>query len=158
MRERAFAFWCRWLLISSGGFCLFGVLIAVFPDARLLAPWTAAAAERFHGGVEPPEAAAMRAFLFGTLGSTMAGSYLLQAFVIRFAFARRERWAWWATLAALLLWFGVDSALSLAHGAAFNVWMINVVPLVIFGLPLMATRRAFTRRSAASQSAGPFRR
>ena len=79
----------------------------------------------------------------GLLGGTMAGSYLLQAFIAAIPFARREPWAWWASLGGVLLWFLVDSSLSVAHGAAFNVWMINLMPLVVFVVPLAATRSAF---------------
>jgi cytochrome c oxidase assembly factor CtaG len=80
----------------------------------------------------------------------IAGSYLLQAFVAAVPFARRERWAWWATLGSLALWFVVDSSLSLAHGAAFNVLLINLMPLVVFVPPLVATRRAFFERAGAA--------
>lgn len=143
MNEHAFRFWQRWLLYASAFFCGFGLAVALFPNAFFLAPWTTAVAEAFYSGSEPAEGAAFRAFVLAPLGATIAGSYLLQAFVAAVPFARRERWAWWATLGALALWFVVDSSLSLVHGAAFNVWMINLVPLAVFVPPLVATRPAF---------------
>lgn len=143
MSDRAFHFWQRWLLLASAGFCLFGLLVAVFPDAFFLAPWNHAVADAFYAGSEPPAAAAFRAFIMAPLGATIAGSYLLQTAVIAVPFARREPWAWWATAGALALWFLVDSLLSLKHGAAFNVWLINLMPLVTFVPPLVATRKAF---------------
>ena len=154
VNERVFRFWQRWLLYASVFFCAFGLLVALFPNALFLVPWNAAVADTFYGGSESAEGAAFRAFVLAPLGGTIAGSYLLQAFVAAIPFVRRERWAWWATLGALLLWFVVDSSLSLAHGAAFNVWMINLAPLVVFIPPLVATRRAFFQpREAASISA-----
>ena len=144
MTHTAFQFWQRWLLTASVFFCAFGVVVAVWPDAPFLAPWTDAVADVFYGGAEPPEAAAFRAFILGPLGGTIAGSYALQSFIAAVPFARREPWAWWATLAGLAVWFLTDSSLSLTHGAAFNVWMINVAPLLVFLPPLVATRRAFT--------------
>ncbi|GAB5533858.1 MAG: hypothetical protein Rubg2KO_01070 [Rubricoccaceae bacterium] len=143
MTDRAFRFWQRWLFFASVFFCAFGVVVAVFPNAFFLDMWQEAVARTFYSGTEPEEAAAFRAFVMGPLGGTMAGSYLLQAFIAAIPFARREPWAWWATLSAMLLWFVVDSSLSLLHGAAFNVWMINGMPLLIFLPPLIATRRAF---------------
>lgn len=143
MEDRAFRFWQRWLLYASAFFCAFGVVVALFPDASFLAPWRAAVARTFYGGVEPEQAAAFRAFIFGPLGGTMAGSFLLQTFVVAVPFARRERWAWWAVGGALTLWFVVDSSLSVAHGAAFNVLLVNLAPVVVFAPPLAATRRAF---------------
>ena len=143
MTDARFRFWQRWLLAASVGFAAFGALVALAPDAPWLAFWNEAAEARFYDGPEPAQAAAFRAFLMGPLGATMLGSYVLQAFIAAVPFARREPWAWWATLAGLLAWFGLDSALSLAHGAAFNVWMINLVPVAVFAPPLVATRRAF---------------
>jgi hypothetical protein len=49
----------------------------------------------------------------------------------------------------MLLWFVVDSGMSVYHGAFFNVWMINVWTLLLVGLPLAMTRRAFRVRSMA---------
>lgn len=144
MTDRAFQFWQRWLVIASVFFCAFGVVVAVFPDAFFLALWTDAVANTFYGGTEPEAAAHFRSFMMGPLGGTIAGSYVLQTFVAAIPFARREPWAWWATLSAMLLWFIVDSSLSLLHGAAFNVWMINAMPLLIFLPPLIATRSAFS--------------
>ncbi|MEM6338268.1 MAG: hypothetical protein AAF752_16965, partial [Bacteroidota bacterium] len=143
MTTRAFRFWQHWLFYASVFFAGFGLVVALFPDAFFLAPWNAAVAETFYKATEPAEAAAFRAFVLGPLGGTIAGSYVLQAFIAAVPFARRERWAWWATLGALLVWFVIDSSLSLAHGAGFNVWMINLTPLAVFVPPLVATRRAF---------------
>ena len=125
-------------------FCAFGVAVALFPNAPFLDSWNAGVARAFYGEAEPAEAAAFRAFVLGPLGATIAGSYLLQAFGAGVPFRRRERWAWWASAGALALWFTVDSALSLAHGAAFNVLRINLVPLAVFVPPLAATRQAFS--------------
>ncbi|MEL6613567.1 MAG: hypothetical protein AAFQ53_15830 [Bacteroidota bacterium] len=143
MSEARFRFWQRWLVAASGFFCAFGVIVAVFPNAFFLAPWTAALADVFYDGTEPPDAAAFRAFVLAPLGGTIAGSYLLQTCIAAVPFARREQWAWWATVLALALWFLVDSTLSLIHGAVFNVLLINLAPLAIFVPPLVATRRAF---------------
>jgi len=41
------------------------------------------------------------------------------------------------------VWFVIDSSVSLRHGAVFHVWIINLMPLVLFGIPLLATRKAF---------------
>lgn len=143
MPDRTFRFWQRWLFLASVFFSAFGVVVALFPNAFFLTMWTDTVASAFYGGTEPDAAAHFRSFMMGPLGGTIAGSYLLQAFVAAIPFARREPWAWWASLSAMLLWFGVDSSLSILHGAAFNVWMINLMPLVAFLPPLITTRRAF---------------
>jgi len=76
----------------------------------------------------------------GPLGGTIAGSYLMQTFIVAVPFKRREPWAWHALLWPMLLWFCVDSIISAFHGAYFNIYLINLVPLMIFGIPLLATR------------------
>ena len=138
--DGTFRFWTRWLTAASVGFCLLGVGLAAWPDAPPLRPWNdrvAALAPGAGGGAE------VRRFLMGPLGGTIAGFYLLQAAIAAVPFARRERWAWWATAGGTLLWFAVDSAASVARGAAFNIWMVNLAPLLLFAPPLLATRRAF---------------
>jgi len=152
MNERSFRIWQRWLLYASVFFCAFGIIVALFPNALFLAPWNEAVARAFYEGTEPAEAAAFRSFVLGPLGGTIAGSYLLQSFIAAVPFARRERWAWWATLGGLALWFVVDSLLSLAHGAVFNVLFINLTPLVVFVPPLVATRRAFFVDAQSTQT------
>ncbi|MFP6654062.1 MAG: hypothetical protein VCB25_00440 [Myxococcota bacterium] len=53
--------------------------------------------QSFAGNIDA-SALAMRAFLMGPLGATIAGSYLLQAFVVAIPFRVRQAWAWHAVL------------------------------------------------------------
>ena len=78
--------------------------------------------------------------MMAPLGATIAGFYLLQVFIVAYAFRQRQPWAWYAIFSSTLLWFVVDSGMSLLHGAYFNVFMINLFPLGLFGIPLFATR------------------
>lgn len=134
-----FDFWHRWLLGVSVLLTLVGLLIALAPNSMLFGFHTTAIAEAFFQGTIPEEAAHLRTFLFGIIGGTIAGYFLMQTFIVWGPFRRREPWAWHAVLWALLLWFVVDSGLSVYHGALFNVWMINVWTLVLVGLPLVMT-------------------
>jgi len=136
----AFESWCRYMLGASLFFVLFGVVAAVASNTCLFEFWTVRIDEAFFGGRVPTEALEMRGFLMGPLGGTIAGSYLLQAFVVAVPFRRRERWAWHAVLWGMLLWFVVDSSVSAWHGAYFNIVMINLMPLIVFGPALYATR------------------
>lgn len=133
-------FWHRWLLLASLFFTAFGVVAAIAPHSGLFGIWISEIDRAFFANDISPEATAMRAFLMGPLGGTIAGSYLLQAFVVAVPFKAREPWAWHAILWSTLLWFVVDSGVSAVHGAYFNIYLINLMPLVIFGIPLFATR------------------
>lgn len=140
-----FSFWHRWLLAASLFFTVFGIAAALAPDSILFSIWIGQIDRTFFGseafgGVITPEAKAMRGFLMGPLGGTIAGNYLIQVFVVCVPFARREAWAWHAVLWPMLLWFCVDSLVSGLHGAWFNIFLINLTPLFVFGIPLFATR------------------
>jgi hypothetical protein len=135
----AFESWRRWILLSSMFFTLFGVVAAVAPDSALFEIWIHGVDRVFFEGTISPQARAMRGFLMGPLGGTIAGSYLMQTFIVAGPFKRRERWAWHALLWPMLLWFCVDSTVSALHGAYFNIYLINLVPVLVFGVPLIAT-------------------
>lgn len=141
----AFESWRRWILFGSVFFTLFGVLAAIAPHSVFFEFWIDGVDRTFFGGDIPRNARAMRGFLMGPLGGTIAGSYLMQTFIVAGPFKRRERWAWHAVLWPMLLWFCVDSTVSALHGAYFNIYLINLVPLLFFGVPLMATRSAFVK-------------
>lgn len=143
MALKRFEFWRRWLFGVTLFFIALGMAVALFPGSPLFSAWNQAAADLFFSGALPKEAAVFRSFLFGPLGGTKAGFYLLQAFIVWRPFARREKWAWHAVLWSMLLWFVVDSEVSIHHGAWFNVWMVNLVPVALIGLPLAMTFRVF---------------
>ena len=103
----SFEFWYRWLLIVSIFFALVGLYIAFLPEGWVLTPWNEAAEREFFEGNPTVEATAFKSFLFGPLGATIAGFYVLQVFVVWNAFGRKERWAWWAIAAGTLVWFAV---------------------------------------------------
>ncbi len=132
--------WCQWLLYLSGFFAILGTIIAIAPNFPLLAFWNMTVESAFFPDRIHPNASALRAFMLGPLGATIAGSYLLQCFVIAYAFRKREAWAWHAILWSTLFWFAIDSLMSVLHGAYFNIYMINIFPLILFGIPLFATR------------------
>ena len=105
-----------------------GVVVAVAGTSQLFAPWHLALAEAF--GFTPsrqPDAALE--LLFGILGGSICGKWLATAAVVHFG----GPWAKPALWFALLSWFGIDSAVSALHGAWFNIWMINLAPLILVG-------------------------
>lgn len=139
----SFTFWWKWLLSFSILFVVVGIAIALFPEAAFFDHHTTQIERAFFGGAITEEGARLRAFLLGPLGGTIAGYFLLQVFIVWGPFQRREPWAWHAILWSLLLWFGIDSTMSIRHGAAFNVWMVNLGTLVPIGLALGMTYRYF---------------
>jgi len=98
---------------------------------------------------------ALRGLLLGILGGSIAGKWVLHAALARGPLRRGERWAHRASVVGLLGWFVVDSGASLALGASFNVWMINLAPLAFVGLPLAISWRWFDAPEPAPPARSP---
>lgn len=79
----------------------------------------------------------------GIAGGLLAGWGWTLLAVLRRSIAQEgaEGWAWRAVLGGLLIWFALDSAASLAAGAAANV-VGNLVFLALLGVPLALMRRS----------------
>ncbi len=112
-------------------------------------------AEAFYEGETPREVDRFRRFLLAPLGATSAAYFAAIAAVVRGPFRRREPWAFWTVLGSAWLWFVVDSAGSLARGAAFNVLVVNLPCIAVLSLPLAMLWPAF-RCAAPARSAEAF--
>ena len=116
-----------------------GVVVALAGTGLMFAMWRTAAADSFYGAETlPASISELVGLTLGILGGSIAGKW-----VAAWAIARRyaqtgSPWMWRALVAGLLGWFAVDSGFSLGLGATFNVWMINVLPLAVFGVPALA--------------------
>jgi hypothetical protein len=136
----------RFLLVTSGFFVVFGIATAwlgSLPPASLWGGWIAEALLARPFGADE---ARIYDFMRGPLGGTMAGYYVLQTAIVAGPLRRRERWAWSAVLAGVCVWFVVDSAASLAHGALFNVVRVNLLALVITVVPLLLLGRPAVKK------------
>jgi hypothetical protein len=140
--------WCQWLFYASLLLVGFGFAVAVAPNLGWLGTWSARVDANFFPDRVHPNAVAERSFLMAILGASIAGMYILQAFVVAFPFRNREAWAWYAIAGSNLAWFALDSGLSALHGFTFNIYTVNLFPLFILGIPLAATWSAFSRPRA----------
>ena len=106
----------------------------------------------WEGAAVPAEAEALRRFLMGIIGGTLAGYFTFVLFLIVYPLRARERWAHTAIASGLLVWFCVDSAMSLYHGALFNLQIVNIPTMILWSIPLILTRRHTLNRSAREQN------
>lgn len=90
----------------------------------------------------PEDAARVQRFLLVLFGATDAAYFALAGFVVHHAFD--ERWAWRAVASSFGLWFTVDTAGSLWLGATFNVLVVNLPCLALFGVGLALWRSALS--------------
>jgi len=90
-----------------------------------------------------PEILKFKNWLFGIIGGTIVGFHILMVYISENSFKRNERWAYHAMCIAMLSWFLVDSGISYYYGAIHNIVLINLVALILIGLPLLMTRNEF---------------
>ena len=145
--------WWGWLMVAFALTALSSLAYVVFPEAML-----AQTVGTFLGS---PDALAalddeMMRFI-GLLGGISAGVSMAWMaaliFIVLGPFRRAERWAWAAVFTSVVTWFIVDSGRSIATGFVDNA-MYNLVWLVMYTVPLVATYRQFTPRHRIDRPRG----
>jgi hypothetical protein len=135
-----FIFWKNWMLVVNMITILIGILIAIAGNSFIFEPHNQGTRELFfEGNSMPKEMLYLKNWLFGIIGATLAGFHLLIVFITQFAFAKKEKWARNAIASALVLWFVVDSSISIYYGAYFNLYWINFPSITLLFLPLLFT-------------------
>lgn len=81
-------------------------------------------------------------FANGIIGAVMVGWMVAIIILARGPFVCGERFAWQAIAWPLFVWYLIDTCFSLAHGVWGNV-LLNTGTAVMFGLPLLFSRRHF---------------
>lgn len=147
MAPERFRFWQRWLVWASASTVLLGVSL-VFFDTRLLPGLPEAINESLWGApTMPAQVVTYHRFATAVLGATIASWASVLVFVAHIPFRAREPWAWWCVLIGLVVWFPLDTAMSLYFGVWPNA-IFNLLALVLLGTPLIFTRGAFRRPAA----------
>ena len=143
MDMRQFEFWCNWLLAVFAIVILFGLALALLNWSPPFSFFNGLVDGVFWPGIGPSAGtASFRLWVYGMLGATMAGWGVTLSFLVRYPFAKKERWSWNAIAAGLVLWFVIDSGMSAYTQAYFNVG-VNVLLVVLAGIPLLVTRHSF---------------
>ncbi len=142
-------FWQRWLFALSVGVVLFGLALAFFNGSPTFDLFNRQIDPAFWGN-QPisSEAGLFRQWVYGVLGATMAGWGAMIAFIAHYPFRRKEQWAWYSVLIGMLIWYVVDTSISLAFGVAFNA-IFNTAIFILASLPLMFTRAVFFPKNPA---------
>ena len=139
-----FSFWQRWLFVVGILIAVFGILMAFLGGTSLfdvfnrqIDPvfWSASALEEGARGFQ--------GWIYGVWGATIAGWGIFVAFIAHYPFRNRERWAWNCLVAGILVWFVLDTSLSIFHKVYFNA-AFNTALLLLAMLPIILTRKYFT--------------
>ncbi|MGC8773726.1 MAG: hypothetical protein ACP5R6_00470 [Chlorobaculum sp.] len=81
-------------------------------------------------------------FTFGVLGVVMQGCGVSLFMIVRGPFRRCDSGGWALLAVPMLVWFATDTGFSLYAGFLQNA-ILNLVLLLLFAIPLAATRRYF---------------
>jgi hypothetical protein len=138
-----FHFWQRWLTLLSWVVVLFGVGMALLNRTPIFLLFDVQVNPAFWGSAGLPfEVDRFQGWIYGIFGATMAGWGIFLVYIARYPFAQRARWAWHCLLQGLLVWYLLDTGISLSFGVFFNA-IFNTVILVLLLLPLIFTRKEF---------------
>lgn len=138
-----FRFWQRWLSLISWIVVIFGVGMALLNRTPLFALFDSQVNPAFWDyNPLPVGVDDFQGWIYGIFGATMAGWGVFLVYMARYPFQMRERWAWNCILQGLLLWYLLDTGISVYFGVVFNA-IFNTVILILLLLPLFFTRKEF---------------
>lgn len=138
-----FYFWVKYLKIVSLIFVTMGVMWAVLGSPDPFGIYEKAMAQSFYNQDELPEQVnKVFQFILAPFGMTMAGYFLLQYYIAKNAFAKRELWGYRSIINAFFFWFILDTTISAIYGAWFNIVLANI-PSLIAMLPILFTKKYF---------------
>ena len=133
-----FRFWINWLIIANVIALVIGLLVAFWGNGPFFAPHNANTQTQFLADAQHIEGVQhMKNWLFGIIGGTIVGFHILMIGMAHYALRKKEKWAYLFLWLGLLLWFVIDSSISIFYGAAYNVYLINIPAFVMIGLPLI---------------------
>ena len=108
------------------GFVGLGVALALAGATPLFGWWRGAVAHDLFGAARlPPDVTRLARLTDAILGASIVGKWLTAWWLARGPLAAGHTWAWRASVAALALWWLVDSGVSLAVGAPANVVLVS---------------------------------
>lgn len=127
----------RYLKFISVFFALQGVLWSVLGQFDPFGLYDQCMARAFfqRDSLDPHAERVFR-FILGPFGATSAGYFILQYYIVAYTFPNRERWGLRAVTTAFLVWFLLDTVVSLWRGALFNVLLANI-PALFMTLPAL---------------------
>lgn len=146
MKEQSFSFWQKWLTYANVMTVGVGLLVAFAGNSIFFDLHNEYTKDVFFNGNDfEPEILNLKNWLFGIIGGTIVGFHALMIMISENAFKKKEKWAYQAMWIGMISWFIIDSSISFYYGAIHNIVIINLVALVLIGLPLVMTRKVFVK-------------
>ena len=142
--QSSFNFWQKWLFYSSLIFAFSGIAFAFYGSNILFSPYIKMLAKIFWSQDEfPQQAELFRRFIYAPLGGTITCCYILLAFIAKFPFKEKQKWAWNAIAMSFTIWFLIDSSACIYYNVLPQIYIINLFSISVKLLPLIFTRKHF---------------
>ncbi|MBA7590657.1 hypothetical protein ES708_32785 [subsurface metagenome] len=136
-------FWMGWLKITIIIIIIAGILLIILGNTAYAEILNKQINRVFYSGRIPEQSVLlMKGWLLGVSGAVMAGWGSSMLYIVYHPFKKREKWAWRSIFYPLLLWYLLDSIVSLYYGAVFNVTINTILFLQIIA-PLLFLRNLF---------------
>lgn len=135
-------FWRNWLTGACGFLGVFGLSMVLISDwawFQLLFNSPSFVLPFWPDGEVPPGARAFQHWIYGVLGSVIAGWAVTLWFLARELQGEHRRTLVRATFGGLVVWFVLDGAISLMDGVWLNAGL-NLALFLLFLLPLWKLR------------------
>jgi hypothetical protein len=140
---RRFNFWRIWLLIVAVAIAVFGVLMAFLNQTAVFSTFNREINVVFWPSGEVGRGLPQfQSWVYGVWGATVAGMGIFAAYVAHYPFAKREKWARQCLAAGTVVWYVLDTYISLASGVIFNA-LFNTVIILLIAFPLGFTWKEF---------------
>ena len=140
-------FWFRWLQVVTIGVILYGVGLIVMPGFAL--DFFSLIFFSKTGGFQAqysPEAIHYISFIHGDLGSIIIGWGVTIFLILNGPFLRAEKGGWAMFAWSMAAWFVFGAVHSYYAGFWHNI-VFNLLFLLLYAIPLMATRKYFKKES-----------
>ncbi len=149
MDEKKFNFWQKWLTYSNVMTIGVGIIVAFAGNSTLFELHNSYTKDVFFAGNEfETNILEFKNWLFGIIGGTIVGFHILMVMISENSFKNKEIWAYKAMWFGLLSWFIIDSGISVYYGAIHNVILINIIALILIGIPLIMTKKEFFQKNS----------
>ena len=144
-KDSSFIFWQKWLFYTSLIFAIAGIAFAFSGNNFLFHSYNRMLAKIFwHSAAFPKEADEFRSFIYAPLGATITCCYILLAFIARYPFKSKQRWARNAIIAGFSVWVLIDSSVCIYFGVYPQIYLINVFSITVKALPIIFTWKQFS--------------
>lgn len=139
----SFSFWQKWLVSVGLIITIFGIAMAVFSGTPIFDMISTQINPAFWGKEAVDNGTkGFQHWIYGAWGATIAGWGIFATYIACYPFKNKEKWAWNCIIIGFLIWFTLDTALSLLHKVHFNV-ALNTVLFMLAILPIIFTRKSF---------------